>query len=149
MIIPYRGDFYSVQRFKLYGDLGQVLFIPFDIYDEEAIRKAVKYSNVVINLIGRQWETRNFSFQKVRLYFYFRNSVFYFCFHSSLVVLRCCLDSWSLSSQRFEPIVTALGVGPLALINWCRKYPFASFFNGGIRNVNGYLLLYFIIIGNK
>lgn len=47
------------------GDLGQVYFHPYCIKDEESIKKCIKYSNVVINLVGRDWETRNFSFDDV------------------------------------------------------------------------------------
>lgn len=74
MIIPYRGDHYDVRPLKLTGDLGQVLFIPYHLADEEAIRKAVKHSNIVINLIGRDWETMNFSFEKVN-YFSFQYQI--------------------------------------------------------------------------
>lgn len=49
------------------GDLGQVLFQPYHLMDEESIRKAVKYSNVVINLVGRDWETKNFPFNEVHV----------------------------------------------------------------------------------
>lgn len=35
--------------------------------DEDSIRKAVKYSNVVINLVGRDWETKNFPFKEVHV----------------------------------------------------------------------------------
>jgi NADH dehydrogenase (ubiquinone) 1 alpha subcomplex subunit 9 len=38
MIIPYRGDHYRQMRLKVCGDLGQVLFSPYDLRDEEAIR---------------------------------------------------------------------------------------------------------------
>ncbi|XP_063864489.1 NADH dehydrogenase [ubiquinone] 1 alpha subcomplex subunit 9, mitochondrial-like isoform X2 [Scylla paramamosain] len=67
IIIPYRGDHYDVLRLKLVGDLGQVLFLPYHLCDEEAIRKAVKYSDIVINLVGRDWETRNFTFEQVHV----------------------------------------------------------------------------------
>uniref|UniRef100_A0A2M4BQH8 NADH dehydrogenase [ubiquinone] 1 alpha subcomplex subunit 9, mitochondrial n=1 Tax=Anopheles marajoara TaxID=58244 RepID=A0A2M4BQH8_9DIPT len=67
VIIPYRADHYEALRLKLVGDLGQVLFHPYDLRDEDAIRKAVKYSNVVINLVGRDWETKNFSFKDVHV----------------------------------------------------------------------------------
>lgn len=67
MILPYRSDFYDVQRLKVCGDLGQVLFTPFDIRDEESIAKAVRYSNVVINLIGRDYETKNFKYTDVHV----------------------------------------------------------------------------------
>jgi len=35
--------------------------------DEESLRKAMKYSNVVINLVGRDWETMNFKFKDVHV----------------------------------------------------------------------------------
>lgn len=65
--MPYRSDFYDAQRLKVCGDLGQVLFTPFDIRDEESIAKAVRYSNVVINLVGRDYETKNFKFNDVNV----------------------------------------------------------------------------------
>jgi len=67
VIIPYRGDHYDVLPLKLVGDLGQVLFTPYDLRDEESIRKAVKHSNVVINLVGREWETKNFKYKDVNV----------------------------------------------------------------------------------
>jgi NADH dehydrogenase (ubiquinone) 1 alpha subcomplex subunit 9 len=39
IIVPYRGEHYDVLRLKLVGDLGQVLFFPFYLRDEESIRK--------------------------------------------------------------------------------------------------------------
>ncbi|CAH0717272.1 unnamed protein product, partial [Brenthis ino] len=67
MILPYRGDFYDAQRLKVCGDLGQVLFTPYDLRDEESIAKAVRYSNVVVNLVGRDYETKNFKFHDVNV----------------------------------------------------------------------------------
>jgi len=67
VIVPYRCDPYEVQRLKLSGDLGQVLFLPFDLKNEDSIRKAMKYSNVVINLVGRDWETKNYTFDDVHV----------------------------------------------------------------------------------
>ncbi|CAG9768084.1 unnamed protein product [Ceutorhynchus assimilis] len=65
LILPYRGDNYDPMRLKVVGDLGQVYFHPYNLKNEESIRKVLKYSNVVVNLIGRDWETRNFSFDDV------------------------------------------------------------------------------------
>uniref|UniRef100_U5EV20 NADH dehydrogenase [ubiquinone] 1 alpha subcomplex subunit 9, mitochondrial n=1 Tax=Corethrella appendiculata TaxID=1370023 RepID=U5EV20_9DIPT len=67
LILPYRADHYEAIRLKLVGDLGQVLFHPYHLEDEESIRKAVKYSNVVVNLVGRDWETKNFKFEDVHV----------------------------------------------------------------------------------
>ncbi|KAM7358085.1 NADH:ubiquinone oxidoreductase subunit 39 [Cochliomyia hominivorax] len=67
MILPYRGEDSEAIRLKVCGDLGQVLFQFYELGDEEAIRKAVKYSNVVINLVGREYETKNFTFNDVHV----------------------------------------------------------------------------------
>ncbi|KAL1129932.1 hypothetical protein AAG570_012876, partial [Ranatra chinensis] len=65
LVLPYRGDAGEMLRLKLVGDLGQVLFQPYSIRDDDSIRKAISYSNVVINLVGREWETKNFTFDDV------------------------------------------------------------------------------------
>lgn len=67
MVLPYRGDPYDVLPLKLTGDLGQVLFHPFHLRDEDSLRKCMKYSNVVVNLIGRDWETKNFTYEDVNV----------------------------------------------------------------------------------
>lgn len=65
VIIPYRGDSYEVQHYKVAGDLGQILFVPIDVRNQESLEKAVRYSNWTINLIGREWETKNFTFNDI------------------------------------------------------------------------------------
>lgn len=67
VIIPYRADASVVRGLKLCGDLGQILFMPYNLKDEGSLYKAMKYSNVVINLIGRNFETPNFSFEDVHV----------------------------------------------------------------------------------
>ncbi|XP_076328999.1 NADH:ubiquinone oxidoreductase subunit 39 [Tachypleus tridentatus] len=67
VIIPYRGESYDVLRLRMCGDLGQILFFPFHLSDEDSLYKVMKYSNVVINLIGRDFETRNFTFDDVHV----------------------------------------------------------------------------------
>ncbi|XP_044747795.1 NADH dehydrogenase [ubiquinone] 1 alpha subcomplex subunit 9, mitochondrial [Coccinella septempunctata] len=67
MILPYRGDTLDILRLRVSGDLGQIFFTPYNLKDEDSIRKAVKYSNVVVNLVGRDWETRNFKFNDVHV----------------------------------------------------------------------------------
>ena len=88
IIVPYRGDFYWLQRLKVVGDLGQVLFTPFNLRDEESIRyvtllgvgacvilnnsidnfsMSMRHSNVVVNLIGKQYQTYNFKFGDVNV----------------------------------------------------------------------------------
>ncbi|CAF0967108.1 unnamed protein product [Adineta steineri] len=67
IIVPYRGDVYGLRELRVLGDLGQILFTPFHGKDEASIRRALEHSNVVINLIGRQSETRNFSYDDVHV----------------------------------------------------------------------------------
>lgn len=63
MIVAYRGDEWDARHLKLCGDLGQVQFQEIDIRNPEKIRNALKFSNVVINCIGSNYETSNFSYR--------------------------------------------------------------------------------------
>jgi len=67
MIFPYRCDAYDISHLKCTGDLGQVVFTPFDARDEESIARSVRHSHVVINLIGRDWDTRNFTIEEANI----------------------------------------------------------------------------------
>jgi hypothetical protein len=58
VIVAHRCDPYDVKELKVMGDLGQILFHQIDLRDEASIKKSMKYSNVVINLIGRDFETK-------------------------------------------------------------------------------------------
>uniref|UniRef100_A0A8D3BV75 NADH dehydrogenase [ubiquinone] 1 alpha subcomplex subunit 9, mitochondrial n=1 Tax=Scophthalmus maximus TaxID=52904 RepID=A0A8D3BV75_SCOMX len=65
VVIPHRSDQYDMMYFKPMGDLGQILFMEWDARDKDSIRRAMEHSNVVINLVGREWETRNFRYEDV------------------------------------------------------------------------------------
>ncbi|KFO20235.1 NADH dehydrogenase [ubiquinone] 1 alpha subcomplex subunit 9, mitochondrial [Fukomys damarensis] len=65
VIIPYRCDTYDIMHLRPMGDLGQLIFLEWDARDRESIRRAVQHSNLVINLVGRDWETTNFDFEDV------------------------------------------------------------------------------------
>jgi len=69
MILPTRCGENDRQHLKVMGDLGQIVQLDYNIRDEAAIRFACERSNVVINLVGREWETRNFSFDDVNVKF--------------------------------------------------------------------------------
>eukprot|EP00941_MAST-03F_sp_MAST-3F-sp1_P000267 g267.t1 len=73
-IIPYRGADDEVRHLKLMGDYGKVSFLPFNARDEESVRSAMQRSDLVINLIGKHYETKhvlpwmiNNSFQNVHV----------------------------------------------------------------------------------
>ncbi|XP_061107636.1 NADH dehydrogenase [ubiquinone] 1 alpha subcomplex subunit 9, mitochondrial [Conger conger] len=65
IIIPHRCDQYDIMYLKPMGDLGQIIFLDWDARNRESIQKALAHSNVVINLVGREWETSNYSFQDI------------------------------------------------------------------------------------
>jgi NADH dehydrogenase (ubiquinone) 1 alpha subcomplex subunit 9 len=60
-IIPYRGDGLNTRHLKMMGDLGQIVPLPTDLGDKDSVRRAVEKSNVVINLVGQRWDTKNYS----------------------------------------------------------------------------------------
>ncbi|XP_059843461.1 NADH dehydrogenase [ubiquinone] 1 alpha subcomplex subunit 9, mitochondrial [Hypanus sabinus] len=67
VVIPYRCDPYDVNHLRPMGDLGQLTFLEWDPRDKDSTRRAVGCSNVVINLVGREWETHNFRFDDVHV----------------------------------------------------------------------------------
>ncbi|TEA12652.1 hypothetical protein DBR06_SOUSAS15810047 [Sousa chinensis] len=65
VIVPYRCEPYDTMHLRPMGDLGQIIFLEWNGRDKDSIRRAVEHSNVVINLVGREWETKNFGFEDV------------------------------------------------------------------------------------
>lgn len=65
--VPYRGDELFSRHLKVMGDLGQVVPFPFELRDEDSIRDAIRGSGVVINLIGKHFETPNYKFADVHV----------------------------------------------------------------------------------
>lgn len=67
VIVPYRGDDYDCRHLKPMGDLGQIMFYPYHLLDYEAVKKLCKYSNVVINLVGQDNNSRHFNLDDVHV----------------------------------------------------------------------------------
>lgn len=65
-VAPYREEMFQ-RHLKVTGDLGVVNYAEFDIRNVDSIERAVKHSDVVVNLMGRDWETKNFSFYDVHV----------------------------------------------------------------------------------
>lgn len=61
VIIPYRDDGWNVRELKCMGALGKVNLLPLQMEDESTVHRAVAKSNVIINLIGTDVDTRNYS----------------------------------------------------------------------------------------
>ncbi|XP_058045996.1 NADH dehydrogenase [ubiquinone] 1 alpha subcomplex subunit 9, mitochondrial isoform X2 [Ahaetulla prasina] len=65
VVIPYRCDEYDLLYLRPMGDLGQLIFMEWNSHDKDSTRRALENSHVVINLVGRDWETRNFKYEDV------------------------------------------------------------------------------------
>lgn len=60
VVIPYREEM-AKRHLKVTGDLGRVTFIEFDLRNTQSIEESVRHSDMVFNLIGRNYPTKNFS----------------------------------------------------------------------------------------
>ena len=72
LMLPHHGDELEMRHLKVMGDYGQIGIVPFSGRDRDSIRAAVEGSDVVINCIGKHYETRhavpgiiNWSFEQV------------------------------------------------------------------------------------
>lgn len=65
VLVPFRGSEDSHRHLKLMGDLGQIVPMKYNPRDEDSIKAVMSKANVVLNLIGREHETRNYSFEEV------------------------------------------------------------------------------------
>lgn len=66
VVIPFRDE-YNKRHLKVTGDLGKVVMIEFDLRNTQSIEESVRHSDVVYNLIGRDYPTKNFSFEDVHI----------------------------------------------------------------------------------
>lgn len=65
-VVPFRDDL--KKRFlKTPGDLGVVNFVEFDIRNLDSINEAVRMSDIVYNLVGADYNTKNFSMADVNI----------------------------------------------------------------------------------
>ncbi|RPA84475.1 putative NADH-ubiquinone oxidoreductase 40 kDa subunit mitochondrial precursor [Ascobolus immersus RN42] len=66
VVIPYREEM-TKRHLKVTGDLGKVVFNEFDLRNTESIEESVRHSDVVFNLIGRDYPTKNFSYADIHV----------------------------------------------------------------------------------
>ena len=57
VVVPYRGDDLEPRHLRVMGDVGQIVPHFFALKDYDSVVKSVKDSQVVFNLIGRDYET--------------------------------------------------------------------------------------------
>lgn len=58
-VVPYRGDDSEVAHLRVSADLGNVAQQPFHPRDRDSIFEAVEGSDIVINLIGKHYQTKH------------------------------------------------------------------------------------------
>jgi NADH dehydrogenase (ubiquinone) 1 alpha subcomplex subunit 9 len=67
IVIPYRGEESSYTHLKVMGDVGQIVPLAYSIRDDDLIAKAVSRSNIVVNLLGKRTDTRNFKLEELHI----------------------------------------------------------------------------------
>ncbi|KAF8582810.1 NADH dehydrogenase [Ramaria rubella] len=66
VIVPYREEDQK-RHLKVMGDLGQVISLEWDIRNEDQTVECMRHSDIVYNLVGRDYETKNFTFGDVQV----------------------------------------------------------------------------------
>lgn len=57
--LPFRGCENETRHLKVMADYGQLGFIPFGFRDRALVRKLIDHSDVVINLLGKHYDTKH------------------------------------------------------------------------------------------
>lgn len=55
------------RHLKVSGDLGRVVFIEYDLRNTASIEESVRHSDMVFNLVGRDYPTKNFDLEDVHV----------------------------------------------------------------------------------
>lgn len=66
VVIPFREEM-AKRHLKVTGDLGRIVFMEYDLHNTASIEESVRHSDVVYNLIGRNYPTKNFSLEDVHV----------------------------------------------------------------------------------
>ncbi|TVY31543.1 NADH-ubiquinone oxidoreductase 40 kDa subunit, mitochondrial [Lachnellula subtilissima] len=66
VIVPYREEM-AKRHLKVSGDLGRVIFMECDLRNTPSIEESVRHSDVVYNLVGRMYPTKNFDLEDVHV----------------------------------------------------------------------------------
>lgn len=66
VVVPFREEM-AKRHLKVTGDLGRVVFIEYDLRNTASIEESVRHSDMVFNLVGRDYTTKNFDFEDVHV----------------------------------------------------------------------------------
>ena len=68
-MVPYRGEGDEVRHLMPSGDVGKVNPMPFHPRDEQSIRDCIGNSDIVLNFVGKYYETKNLYLKKNYTYY--------------------------------------------------------------------------------
>jgi len=66
VIVPYRDED-EKRHLKVMGDLGQIVPMEWDMRNELQTEECLRHSDIVYNLVGREYETKNFDYSSVHV----------------------------------------------------------------------------------
>lgn len=66
VVVPFRDEM-GKRHLKVTGDLGRVVFIEYDLRNTASIEESVRHSDMVFNLVGRDYTTKNFNYEDVHV----------------------------------------------------------------------------------
>jgi len=66
VVVPFREEM-AKRHLKVSGDLGRVVFIEHDLRNTASIEESVRHSDIVFNLVGRDYPTKNFDLEDVHV----------------------------------------------------------------------------------
>jgi NADH dehydrogenase (ubiquinone) 1 alpha subcomplex subunit 9 len=66
VIVPYREEM-AKRHLKPTGDLGRVVFMEWDARNTQSIEESVRHSDIVFNLVGRNYPTKRFSLMEANV----------------------------------------------------------------------------------
>lgn len=66
VVVPFREEM-AKRHLKVTGDLGRVIFMEMDLRNTASIEESVRHSDIVYNLIGRDYPTKNFDLEDVHV----------------------------------------------------------------------------------
>jgi NADH dehydrogenase (ubiquinone) 1 alpha subcomplex subunit 9 len=66
VVVPFREEM-AKRHLKVSGDLGRVVFLEMDLRNTASIEESVRHSDIVFNLTGRDYPTKNFDLEDVHV----------------------------------------------------------------------------------
>ncbi|CAD6590729.1 MAG: NADH-ubiquinone oxidoreductase 40 kDa subunit [Alectoria sarmentosa] len=66
VVVPFREEM-AKRHLKVTGDLGRVVFMEYDLRNTASLEESVRHSDVVYNLVGRDYPTKNFDLEDVHV----------------------------------------------------------------------------------